>query len=211
MLFRKQIIWIGFLCLFGGLSNHGLAQESNSRFITNLTDSLLNLATDQLPIEGTNQAVLKNLEHSLNINWFFEDRLVELLKRKNIAHIYFEDQVGLWSGAVNSSLVFEYKVLKLHVTYNKQIKNLNTVRRIGEVDFFLRIIEPATDTVLLSKNFKATKEDWFHLNHANLQQTKGIQFNRDQPKPSKGNILQPILISSITGIIVYLFYALRSR
>ncbi len=202
---------IGFLCLFGGLLNHGLAQESNSRFIANLTDSLLNLATDQLPIEGTNQAVLKNLEHSLNINWFFEDRLVELLRRKNVAHIYFEDQVDRSRGSVNSSLIFQYKVSKLDVKYNKQSRNSNTVKRIAEVGFFLRIIQHATGTVLLSKNFEATKEGWLDVNQENLQQTNDIQFNQSQPKKEKRNILQPILISSITGIIVYLFYGLRSR
>ena len=210
MLFKKQTILIGFLWLIASLSNRCLAQESNFQFISSLTDSLLDLATTQIPGEKTSQAILRSLEDN-NINWFFEDRLVELLKRKNIAHIYFEDQVDRSRGSVNSSLTFQYKVSKLDVKYNKQSRNSNTVKRIAEVGFFLRIIQHATGTVLLSKNFEATKEGWLDVNQENLQQTKDIQFNQSQPKQKKRNILQPILISSITGIIVYLFYGLRSR
>jgi hypothetical protein len=209
VLFKKQTILIGFLWLIASLSNRCLAQESNFQFISSLTDSILDLATTQIPGEKTSQAILKGLEDN-NINWFFEDRLVELLKRKNIAHIYFEDQVDRSHGSVNSSLTFQYKVSKLDVKYNKQSRNSNTVKRIAEVGFFLRIIQHATGTVLLSKNFEATKEGWLDVNQ-NLQQTDDIQFDRSQPKQKQRNILQPILISSITGIIVYLFYGLRSR
>ena len=209
MLFKKQTILIGFLWLTS-LSNRCLAQESNVQFISSLTDSLLYLATTQIPGEKSSQAILRGLEDN-NINWFFEARLVELLKRKNIDHIYFEDQVDRSRGSVNSSLIFQYKVSKLDVKYNKQSRNSNRVKRIAEVGFFLRIIQHATGTVLLSKNFEATKEGWLDVRQENLQQTKDIQFNQDQPKQKKRNILQPILISSITGIIVYLFYGLRSR
>jgi len=209
VLFKKQTILIGFLWLIASLSNRCLAQESNFQFISSLTDSLLDLATTQIPGEKTSQAILKGLEDN-NINWFFEDRLVELLKRKNIAHIYFEDQVDRSRGSVNSSLTFQYKVSKLDVKYNRQSRNSNTVKRIAEVGFFLRIIEHATGKVLLSENFEATKEGWLDVNQ-NLQQTNDIQFDQSQPKQKKRNILQPILISSITGIIVYLFYGLRSR
>jgi len=210
VLFKKRTILIGFLWFIASLSTRCLAQESNFQFISSLTDSLLGRATTQLHSEKASQAILRSLEDN-NINWFFEDRLVELLKRKNIAHIYFEDQVEGSRGSVNSSLAFEYKVLKLDVKYNKQSRNSNTVKRIAEVDFFLRIIQHTTGTVLLSKNFEATKEEWLHVNQTNLQQTNDIQLNQGQSKQKKGNILQPILISSITGIIVYLFYGLRSR
>ena len=201
---------IGILWLVASLSNRCLAQESNFLFISGLTDSLLGLATTQLPSEKVSQAVLRGLEDN-SINWFFEDRLVELLKRKNIAHIYFEDKVEGSRDSENLCLAFEYKVLKLDVKYKKQNKNSNRVKRIAEVDFFLRIIQHATGTVLLSENFEAKKEEWLHVNQINLQQASDIQFNQSQPKPKKSNILQPILISGITGVIVYLFYALRSR
>jgi len=209
VLFKKQTILIGFLWLIASLSNRCLAQESNFQFISSLTDSLLDMATTQLPGEKSSQAILSRLEDN-NINWFFEDRLVELLKRKNIAHIYFEDKVDGSPGSVNSSLTFQYKVSKLDVKYNKQSRNSNTVKRIAEVGFFLRIIQHTTGKVLLSENFEATKEGWLDVNQ-NLQQTDDIQFVRSQPKQKQRNILQPILISSITGIIVYLFYGLRSR
>ncbi len=209
MLFKKRTILIGILWLIASLSNRCLAQESNFLFISGLTDSLLGLATTQLPSEKASQAVLRGLEDN-SINWFFEDRLVELLKRKNIAHIYFEDQVDRSGGSVNSSLTFQYKVSKLDVKYNKQSRNSNTVKRSAEVGFFLRIIQHTTGKVLLSENFEATKEGWLDVNQ-NLQQTNDIQFDQSQPKQKKRNILQPILISSITGIIVYLFYGLRSR
>lgn len=201
---------IGFLWLIASLSNRCLAQESNFLFISSLTDSLLDLATTQLTSEKASQAVLRSLEDN-NINWFFEDRLVELLKRKNIAHIYFEDKVEGSRDSENLSLGFEYKVLKLDVKYMKQSRNSNRVKRIAEVEFFLRIIQHATGTVLLSENFEGKKEKWLHVNQANLQETSDIQFNPSQPKQKKINILQPILISSVTGIIVYLFYGLRSR
>ena len=210
MLFKKRTILIGILWLIASLSNRCLAQESNFLFISGLTDSLLGLATTQLPSEKASQAVLRGLEDN-SINWFFEDRLVELLKRKNIAHIYFEDKVEGSRDSENLCLAFEYKVLKLDVKYKKQNKDSNRVKRIAEVDFFLRIIQHATGMVLLSENFEAKKEEWLHVNQRNLQQTSDIQFNPSQPNQKKRNILQPILISSITGVIVYLFYALRSR
>ncbi|TDI94246.1 MAG: hypothetical protein E2O77_01350 [Caldithrix sp.] len=210
MLFKKRTILIGFLWLIASLSNRCLAQESNFLFISSLTDSLLDLATTQLTSEKASQAVLRSLEDN-NINWFFEDRLVELLKRKNIAHIYFEDKVEGSRDSENLSLGFEYKVFKLDVKYMKQSRNSKRVKRIAEVEFFLRIIQHATGTVLLSENFEGKKEKWLHVNQANLQETSDIQFNPSQPKQKKINILQPILISSVTGIIVYLFYGLRSR
>jgi len=195
VLFKKQTILFGFLWLIASFSNRCLAQESNFQFISSLTDSLLDLATNQILGERPTQVILRGLDDN-NINWFFEDRLVELLKRQDIIHIYSEDQIERSHGSENSSVTFQYEVSKLDVKYNKQSGNSNTVKRIAEVSFFLRIIQHTTGAVLLSKNFEATKEGW---------------YKQSQLKEGKKNLLQPILISSITGIIVYLFYGLRSR
>lgn len=211
MLFKKKIILIVFFWLAAGLSNQCLAQQTSARFIASLTDSLLNLAAAQLPIEGKKQAVLKGLEDTPNINWFFEDRLLELLRQESITHIYFDDQAEQLRDSSNSRLVFEYKVLKLNIKYSRQSGNSNSLQRIAEVGFFLRVIEQTAGTILLNKNFEATKTEWLQLNQADLQESHDADFNQRQLRPQKGSILQPVLISSIAGIIIYLFYAVRSR
>ncbi len=152
MLVRKQILVIVFLWLFSGFSNRCLAQESNFQFISSLTDSLLDVATTQLSGKEASQAILRSLEET-DIDWFFEGQLMEFLKRKNIAHIYFEDQVEGAPDSVNASLVFEYNVLKLDIDYNKQIENSNRLKRIAEVSFFLTIIQQATCKILVSEKF----------------------------------------------------------
>lgn len=197
--------------LFECLPRVCLSQEaSNFQFIVSLTDSLLNSALSEVSVEQAGQVGIKSLENDNKLNWFFEDRLVELLRRRGVVSIYLNNE-----SPINSPiLIFEYNALEIDFKYDKPNSALQDslkVKRIADVGFFITITDQATGDVLLSKRFEATKIGWFQLNRSGEQTNDNIHFFQGSSKSSKKNIIQPILITSVTGIIVYLFYALRSR
>ncbi|MFQ5674579.1 MAG: hypothetical protein ACE5G1_01670 [bacterium] len=103
-------------------------------------------------------------------------------------------------------LFVEYGISKIDVRYEKASKDsVSFMQKVAEVGFFLKVREGDLGPVIYDRFFEGRRE---------VRPESGrFSLGTGQAKKVKngGRILAPVLISTVTGVIVYLFYALRSR
>lgn len=200
-------------------SNNCFSKEpTNFEFLTSLADSLLESATKEYVSDVEKRAIVRSLDVNDKANWFIENRLVEVLKRNGVRTIYLALENDVQPEIEPDSLVsiLEFKLLHLKIEYHELTKQQNSgekIQRVGKAGLFLRIINKPSGKILWSDNLEGTKSDWIPINNKSIVENKEIHFTKGKTirKSNSIKLVQPLIISSAAGVIVYLFYSLRSR
>ncbi|NIR72255.1 hypothetical protein GWN42_16280 [candidate division KSB1 bacterium] len=180
-----------------------------------LTDSLLErVANDVLKSIVPTRVVIKSLDVNQAVDWFMEERLLEILKKNNVPSVYIRN--NLENGEEDSSTVFEYKVLNMGINYRENSRassNGGLIDRTAGVHFYLRIVQNPDRKILWSGTIEASKADALPAELLRRSENPNVPFTQGKltSETGKGKLFQTVLISGATGVIVYLFYALRSR
>lgn len=204
--------------LFVVLYRPCLGQEkSNLKFLENLTDSLLQDVFSQSFENKPIRFAIRNFGAADEQSWFFENQIIEALKKEGTSVFFVpEDDHAGASLSEENVIIVEYRSLDIGIEYGPEIKKNQSpmlIQRNGKVGFSLRIISRPEGKILWNGSKSGTKFDWISLDSINEVENENISFVKGrQIKDSEASsLLQPILISVVSGVIVYLFYSLRSR
>ena len=186
---------------------------TNYDFLSEITDSLIEKSlADYFKKPGL---VIVNAINQSDDNWFVEDRLLKTL-------IGYECQVynqGTIQDFVNTSnqpvLKIDYKIINLGISYVADFSSNpeRTLKRTATVNIYLKIHNQDTGQIIYNKQSMESKSDWISPDNISKLENENISFTRGViiQTPASTKIFKAITISAATGIIVYLFYALRSR
>jgi hypothetical protein len=89
-----------------------------------------------------------------------------------------------------------------------------SLKRVALINFFLRVLQEPFGEVLWSGELSAQKNDSVSAENLESLENPNIPFTKgklSEPPEHDRKLLQTLLISGVTGAIVYLLYALRSR
>jgi hypothetical protein len=142
-------------------------------------------------------------------DWFLENRALTILRNRGFA-IYVSDSLGR---ANDSGAIIEFKLVEIGIAYTRHDKQRELVRRTANLHFMGRMLLASTGEVLYNENLRASKTDWIASAEQKSYENETIDFTVGKVSESKhkSSIVQPIVITVATGVVVYLFYALRSR
>jgi len=191
---------------------------TNYQLLAALTDSLIEDAISKIAVPLPRHAVVKSLQEMEGVDWFLQSRLVEVLRDQKVEYIYLvhsdqDSSVGKDNDA-EAIWIYEFKVSTIGVAYFKATtKGEETISRQGGVEFLLRIINKLSGEVIFSQTLVGLKVDWIPVARVASLENPQVGFTRGEMKspPSKNRLIQPLLIATVTGVIAYLFYSLRSR
>jgi len=191
---------------------------TNYQLLAALTDSLIEDAVSKIAVPLPRQAVVKSLQEVEGVEWFLQSRLVEVLRNQKVEYIYLvhsdrDSAVGKDHDA-EAIWIYEFKVSTIGIAYFKAAtKNGETISRQGRVEFLLRIINKLSGEVVFSQTLVGSKLDWIPIARVASLENPQVGFTRGEMKlpPNKNRLIQPLLITTVTGVIAYLFYSLRSR
>jgi hypothetical protein len=216
-IFRAHLRWCLLLALF--CANRSSAEVTdNLQFLTLLTDSLIESQISGIFSDSEGKILIRAVQPNERLDWFFESRLVEVLKQQKADFIYVDGRV-IENGAMvedDDLKVIEYRVLKLGIEYfedPQKSMGLDKLGRKAVVSFFLKVLEPASGKVLLSQELAGAKAGWYdwddrrRIEDPNVSFTKGVFYGKNGPSKS----VQALLLTGVSGVIVFLFYSLRSR
>ncbi|MFQ5706253.1 MAG: hypothetical protein ACE5HO_02325 [bacterium] len=168
-------------------------------------------------IQSTWPIRVRNIQANNGADWFFLDRIVGVLKSHGFENIYVGPEENQQSDQRAPFVVFEYKVLSVGIKYinrnpEKSIEE-QRLQRIGHVGLFVRIFEQPSGRLLRSEEIKGAKADWVERVHLSQIENPNISFTQGEIEGIGRNnkFWEPVLITGVTGIIVFLFYSLRSR
>lgn len=218
---NRLIINFYIVLLSFGLSTNTKAQEiSNLQLLVELADSLLNDVPKEAFIDSSKSVLIRSLQPNEEVDWFIENRIVEVLKRKNISTIllYQKYKSPKNKGENGRSItIIEYKVLALGIEYVDQkggaLFGSGLIKRKGKIGLFLRFINQPLGEIVWNGEVEGTRFDWFTAKVQTSIENPNIPFTLGKYllRTGKSKIYEPILITGVTGIIVFLFFSLRSR
>lgn len=202
------------MCLAALLSFSGslFSQPSdNLQFLTRLSDGLITRIVNHHVNPGID-VVISSLEKTNPNNWFIEDRLVAALTAPDRT-IYLNPERATAVLKDSAAVRIEYRLQSMGVKYQDSSESPAMMRRKGHLNLFLRIIGVPSGGVTWSGNLDSTDTQLLRAEDISGIENQSIPFTVGQMVDDKehASILQPLLVSVATGVIVYLFYALRSR
>ncbi len=207
MVFRAKHLLL-LVALNLGLTSQSFAQPiDNFGFLSQLCDKLIHEAIlDSLP-ENEFVRVVAIDEQDKN-NWFFEERIVEQLKQGG-----YRIFVGQTSNTADGGYTrIDFRVLEIGITYEKQ-PDENSMKRSGHLQLFTRVVDEPTGEIIVSATPEVQQSDHIATARIDSVQRHDIPFVKGSfvSSASETKWLPPVAISVAAGVIVYLFYALRSR
>lgn len=162
---------------------------------------------------GSSAVRIQSLQPDEEAGWFFAEGLENVLRDLGAESIYLD---GVGPAGQESSLLIDFKILRVGIRYleTPEIGNDDELReRMGHVALFLRISEQPSGKLLWSGEVSRDSSDTIRLAQLKVLENANIPFTVGQgTKNGDGsNLLEPVLITGITGTIIFLFYSLRSR
>ncbi len=211
-----------WLILFNllGLPTAALAQPpSNLDFLTTLTDSLLEQVSNAVRRHWKAVAALDRMTAEHPDNWFFEDRLTHLLARQKNGSVRFVDYARDSSWVEQGALVFAFRPIALGIRYrpiegaNGRGTDAHLVSRIGSVRLYLRVVDLPEGAVVWSGEVVGERRDRINSESLAELETPGVPFTRGKLAFAQGDskVAQAVVLTVVTGGLVYLLYTLRSR
>ena len=194
-------------------------QTTNVVLLEHVADSLIATVLEA-NAEVLNGAVcITNAGPRHDADWLFEQRIIAGLQHNAVMAVYVHNDPDGCDTMNSDSLdlhVFEYHIGKLQILYepSKPVSDIaNPVRRTVMLMMNFRILGEPEGRVLwsgtLEKHLVDTvdQETIPSLEDEHMRFTQGSYVQADK----EAGILQPILVATVTGVVVYLFYAFRSR
>lgn len=211
--------YIVLICF--GFAADAKAQElSNLEFLTELTDSLLEDVSKRTIKDSSNSILIKSLQPNSEVDWFIDNRIVEVVRKNNVSRIYlYQSHEGPIDKEKDGGVttIIEYKVLVLGIEYVEEkgggLFGTSLIRRKGKVSLWLRIIEQPAGEILWSGDRESVRFDWVPAKLITQIENPNVSFTTGtfEVRSGKSKIFEPILITGVTGIIVFLFFSLRSQ
>ncbi len=218
-----KLVWSGFsshrlsrvmLLFVAFCSNQLVAQQAtNFEMLTSLVDSTLQGALGNVAVQDECVHTLA-LDAAGDSNWFIDARLSEIFSRAGI-FVRIPERVSEHREIVKSDscrILLEYKVLSLGIQYSGQ-RTAAILTRTAGIRIYLRTISVVNGEVGISKTIEASKSDQVAQDSILELEDKSIPFTKGETRLHEGGIkiIRPLVVSVASGIIVYLFYSLRSR
>lgn len=222
--FFKSIVLFGLHIFVTGLLTTTSAQNrDNYDVLSGLADSLLTEMIDAIPKSvhkvvlsewgrgSTNVGVIAGSDGSSD-DWFIESRLNEVLKDRGF-DIYSHRDFPFNEETEDSAAVIDFKLLDIGIGYSHQSIKEGSLKRTARLHFLARIILQPTGKTLYSGGLQGNRQDSVALSERESNENPKVHFTIGRSIETKGGsrILQPIVVTVVTGVVVYLFYALRSR
>lgn len=177
---------------------------SNLSLLQSLYEELLNDVLAEIDLVDS-VAVIKKPQVRNEYNWLIESAIFQQLQERGLEHIYINPDTVIEKRFVE----FGYQSLQQAIDYKKlkskkiqrQINakmNVTVLSQSGEI--FASQVEQKTKTDTLSK------ADFSHIENKNYAFTRG-----EKKQTLLGKVKEPVIVSIITGFIIYLFYSYRSK
>ena len=199
---------IVLLCLMVSVVGAQETRLSNLEQLQALGQQLLKDSLAIHPGKTDSAALILQANHEMSTkNWFVENMLVKWAREKGFEKIVRGDR------ETDRTLVYrlEYQPIALKVRYLDHSESF--VNRHCSLAFYALLTDPG-DAVLFSGTLadsvvdRVPKDAVNELENAELEFTIGT---RATTASWLSKSFEPFLVSSVTGIVIYLFYSFRSR
>jgi len=180
----------------------GQDYQSNSSFIESVADSLFEKLFDRAPLSKDQQLVLKEVEG--DHGWFIENRFLAFLMKKGFAPNYGK------SSDTAEQVVGQLHLLDIGVDFEKN--DNKTFDRVARIKIAGKFYNNKTGNVIWAGDISQINRDVIpeYIVADNSDEYQFVNRPSSFHDGSWKRYIEPIVITGSTGIVVYLFFRIRS-
>ncbi len=157
-------------------------------------------------IDHKNSIILK-VQAPDDFKWIFEEQISRFVNEKSIAAVYNFPKTD----SMQSALLLDIKLQKSKIEYKSySFLPKDKILRSIYLDYYINLTQ-SNNKVILSEQYTNTFQDTIKTDQINQLQDINYPFTVGKKQSKIKNIFEPLLIMSVTGTIVYIFYAFRSK
>lgn len=211
----KLLILAVFLTSLRGTALGG-TEESNLDFLFRLADSVVAFPGKALGEEKFDYVLLSRGDSANSLNWLIQSRLIDSFEKTSNVYIR-GSQENQDSPPNGIGAEIEFVPLSHGITYSESDSlspdGESLVERRGHLTCAFLITRPGDGRVLWRGEGKGERLDYVARSkistiEGEFSYTKGEWSDE---RIHRGRWKQALLVSTVTGLIVYLFYSIRSR
>lgn len=195
------------LCIFW-IRSANSESLTNLQIINSLIGSGINEAFRTTLLDSVDQLIIIEPEPRTGNEWLIEQRLAEQVASKPEIRLIYLDRNS--HTHTRKTLVFEFKIIDIQVSY--QPESAGRLTRSIQIVWFMKL-QTGAGVVLFLNTCTKSREDQINRNDVAKVENANLTITRGQ-LPETGifaKYIEPIAISIVSGLIVYLFFIMRSN
>lgn len=192
----------------------GWFRGANSEILSNLhvinaliASGLAEVFKAPVPDSTDELVILEPLPRTGN-EWLIEQQLAQLTASKPGLSMVYRDRYQ--QQGAQRALVFEFKVIDIKVSYHPDSGSKLT--RFIQAVWFMKL-QTATGAVLFLDTMTKSYEDQIDRNDVAQVENSNLSVTQGQ-LPAAGTFakyVEPVVVSFVSGLIIYLFFIMRSN
>ena len=211
-----KYIFIAFLYFSGFVwGQEDNIKMDNYKIFNRLAENVVNQAIDSSGISCQDKYIfLQNIDLKDKNGWFIENWYIKSLQKRECNSIATPNDSGVKTD--QNSIIIEYKIIELNVNYlsNDTFWKSNPVQRKFEIKLWSKFTRLNNNGQLIWMGECAdTYSGYVDRDVIPELQNTHIPFTKAPVPQFNGytKFLEPAFIMGISGVIIYMFYAFRSK
>ena len=178
--------------------------QTNLEVLEQQYENMFKDAFSRIALTDTN-GVIEKPNAGLDYSWLIEKYALLALTQAGIQNVY----LGNAPGKVEQVLQLKYTPVSQLITYQKA--QAKSVERTCEIELHLELVD-SQQKVLFSESLKESYQDTLKKRDIKSVENVELAYTHGRQQGSLlSKIYEPILISVITGMVIFLFYSYRSQ
>jgi hypothetical protein len=215
---KNKLIILFFIFGFWRLNATETAfPKTNFDIFTEMSTQCLQAFLDANLSGNIKKVTLESIDPADSLNWLVENSLFNLLRQREVDSIRIQSATGGETFGSKDKILIKFKIINLALRYETEsrwrINGKSNITRQFDFQLFLQIIDPQNKTLLWSGQSSRQYSDRVSQNQIARLESSSMQFTRArlQSRRVYSRFIEPFLVLSTTGAIIYLFYSFRSQ
>jgi hypothetical protein len=173
------------------------------------------LAAQVVAEAGASQVLLLKELPAHAADWLVEEELLRVAREEGVVVYLLPDSASLRKLATpTDAAMVRFRVVAAGVRYERLRGGLFRTARLRRTVFLHAHVVASTreGRLLWSRDFRREAEDEVPLREVPRLEERDMPLTQGQVPPPRGaQLVEPVLVLVVTGVITYLFYAYRSK
>ncbi len=186
-------------------------QERNIELLTQLADSLISSFVSEQLAKPPSLCIVQPANSESSHNWFTQERLIYVLGMAGKKVFLSGPDVAKPDS--QDGFLIEFVTRELAILYGEPRQGSAALTRTAKVGLSLLLLNRRNGEVLWHGALTGKKTDNVQSNQLPAIEDESIAFTRGvKSVPSNSvKLAQPLAVSVAAGVVIFLFYSLRSR
>ncbi|MBN2410884.1 hypothetical protein JXQ31_04270 [candidate division KSB1 bacterium] len=207
---KLQIIILIFIGICTSVLAEDVVVDTNLDIFKNLYYKGFSNAFQKVAVLDSLPLYFNNINKNKTIDWLIEEQFVKSAERAGFSTLILLGDSTILKNEKNFYVEYRSVINNVHYSAMSVLPENKQNRKVN-IEFYIKILDP-DNRILLSTVINESYSDTINVNNINHIENKNLPFTvGERSKSLVSELLEPLLVTLITGSIIYIFYSFRSN